>query len=203
MPESVGEDRSDADPVPEDPADGLTGIENEPDETDPNADGPRYDVDGLFERGRKIIRDKAQPQIQVYQSSLGGNISNYERALVPLVRKVRSNDGLAATVTETIAGWRAEGNRIPKSVPSELQEIPEIEDTHFIHLQKQTGIDDKLEMSLAPLSATYVLGLEKQIERLEGENDPAAIKLIREEIKRTRDELGYFTGLMLDTPDAE
>jgi hypothetical protein len=52
------------------------------------------------------------------------------------------------------------------------------------------------ELSL--LADTYVLGIEKQIERLREENDPAAIKLLEKEIDSVRANEAYFPDLMLD-----
>lgn len=68
---------------------------------------------------------------------------------------------------------------------------------HSENLEKQDAIDESLKQALTQLSATYILGLEKQNERLRATNDPAAIDLIKDEIEKTRDDSDYFPNLML------
>jgi hypothetical protein len=74
--------------------------------------------------------------------------------------------------------------------------LPELEALTEKYTQKQAEADQEIQQSLSQLSATYILGLEKQIERLKLENDPVAVALIEREIKLTREDSDYFSSLM-------
>jgi hypothetical protein len=86
-------------------------------------------------------------------------------------------------------------------MPEPLKLAPDFEALHAEFLEKQEAIDNLLASDLSKLSATYILGIEKQIERLKPNDDPAAIKLLEEEIKLVREDEKYFTELML-APDS-
>jgi hypothetical protein len=78
-----------------------------------------------------------------------------------------------------------------------------VQSIYALSLQKQVGVDDTFHQGLAPLAATYVVGLEKQIDRLKADNDTGAIALLEAEIARTRKSTKYFADLMLGVEPEE
>jgi len=156
---------------------------------------PKSDVAGFLARAQKIMQDKAQAQISVYQTSMRGNLSSYERDLVRQAKKPKTGN-VEAALTSALTMWKAV-NRIPERVPAALAEIPEIDNLHTGYITRQTGIDDTFNQALGSLSTVYITGLEKQIERMKAENDIGAVKAIEEEIKATKDEPEHFRDLMV------
>ncbi len=156
---------------------------------------PKSDVAGFLTKARKIMQDKAKVEISKYQSSLRQNLSSYERDLLRQSKKPKTAN-LETVLSSTLTLWKA-ANRIPTRVPSALSELPEIENLHAAYTTRQTGIDDTFNQSIGSLSALYITGLEKQIERMKTENDPGAVKLLEEEIKATKDEPDHFRDLMV------
>ncbi len=162
---------------------------------------PKSDVAGFFARARKIMQDRTKPTVTVYRSDLRANLSGFERSLKRQTRKMKSGGvEMDKVVEKTIAGWMSEGGRIPEDLAASLSGIPEVRGIYDDAVQKQTGLDDTFQQELSKQSATYILGLEKHIERLKPENDIGAVDLIEKEIEQTRQTKDYFSGLMLGAP---
>lgn len=162
---------------------------------------PKFDVEAFYTRARKIMRDRAAPRIASSDKELKDNLADFERALKRPIRKMDfggAKDRAEQRLKDFIAQCEADGNHIPEKLNARSMAIWEIADIHPQFLQKQETIDSTLKQSLSQLSATYILGLEKQIERLKATDDPAAIDLIEEEIENTRKDASYFPNLMLD-----
>jgi serine/threonine protein kinase len=167
----------------------------------PEVIAPKYDVTAFFERARKIMQDRTKPAITVYRSDLKGNLAGFERSLKRQLRKVKMGDNESdKAIEKVIAGWTADGGRIPENIGEKLGAIPDVTTVYDEAVQKQTGIDDTLQQELSKQSAFYITGLEKQIERLKPDNDVGAIKLIEAEIQQTKESPKYFSDLMLSAP---
>jgi serine/threonine protein kinase len=164
---------------------------------------PRFDVPGFFQRARKIMLDRAAPAIAKYHSGLKDNLWRFDKAMLACVGKPLSNraEG-AARIKQVVDALKAEGGRIPESLELSITDTTGIEACHIEALEKQKNIDFELSKSLSQLSSTYILGLEKQIERLKADNDTGAIKLIESDIERTKESPEYFYGLMMGSPPA-
>jgi hypothetical protein len=141
--------------------------------------------------------DLATPLVATHQAKLGDNFKDFERALLREARKLKiDRDSAAEAVLSACADWRRDGGRIPAYPKASLPMLPEMEALTEKYTQKQAEADQEIQQSLSQLSATYILGLEKQIERLKLENDPVAVALIEREIKLTREDSDYFSSLM-------
>lgn len=160
----------------------------------------RFDVPEFFQRGRKIMRDRSAPTIAKYRSRLKDNLWSFDKELLASAAKSPySRNEATARIKQAMDAMKAEGDRIPESLEVSMENITGIEECHDEALEKQKDIDFEFSRALAPLSATYIVGLEKQIERLRADNDTGAIKLIEEEIGLTKGDLNHFRDLMLET----
>ena len=160
---------------------------------------PIDDVAGLFARGRKNLQDKAKPLTTNHQVDLRENLSRYEMALKLHVRKVSpEGNRVELAVKNALAGWRQAGGRIPRNPGETLSMVTGIDGVSAEFVNRQANIDATFQQSLAPLSATYILGLENQLERLKAEKDVGAITLIEQEIEKTKESPKYFSDLMLE-----
>ena len=177
-------------PTVPDPGSGLSNV-SEP---------ARFDVPEFFQRGRKIMRDRSAPAIAKYRSRLKDNLWSFDKELLARAAKSPySRNEATARIKQAMDAMKAEGDRIPESLEISMENITGIEECHLEALEKQKDIDFEFSRALAPLSTTYIVGLEKQIERLRADNDTGAIKLIEEEIGLTKGDLNYFRDLMLET----
>lgn len=177
----------------------ATGAPAEPaseDNTASTVAPPKFDVPGFFVRARKIMQDRAKAPLATYRTNLKTNFTDFERAAEKQIRKLKlSGAGDDGSIAKAIMEMGETG-----IIPEELDSSMSGDDLASIHkacISKQVGIVDTLQMSLSQLSGTYILGLEKQIERLRAENDPGAIALIEEEIEKTKESPEYFSNLML------
>ena len=163
------------------------------------------------------MQDRAKPLIATHDESLLKNIQDFGIEMLRQIRRIEVGK-VRIKVQDSLDTYihlcKERGNRIPKKVKH--KDLPErqIEDMEkFVSfrdsfLMKEEAIDNLLYRSLCQLSATYILGLEKQIERLKPENDLAAIELINEEIAKTRSNEAHFPNLIttayippVDPPD--
>lgn len=158
----------------------------------------KFDVEGLLGKARKNLQDRAKPLITTYRLSLSGNSSSFARETGNLLRKMKlSGQSVDKSLESAVSSWQGKNGRIPKRLTSPLSGVAGIDTVHAQYLQLQTGIDDTFQQGLSPHSSMYLQGIEKQIERLKGENDPGAITLFEREIKKTKESPKYFADLML------
>lgn len=163
-------------------------------------ESPRFDVAGFFQRARKIMLDRAAPAIGKYHTRLKDNMQTFDRAMLTCANKAPTNRIEAAARTKReLDALKAEGNRIPDSLEISITDVTGIEACHKEALDKQKDIDFELSQALYQLSATYILGLKQQIERLKPDNDTGAIRLIEDEIALTKETPEHFSGLMMGT----
>jgi serine/threonine protein kinase len=159
---------------------------------------PKSDVPAFFTRARKVMQEKALPAISLYKANSKTNLDEFEDDLTTAMRKVKVNgERVDEQVKPLMAGIRAEGAKLPENVNDQLSMVPDIETLSSPFLARQVGIEDTLNESLSQLSKTYVLGLELQIKRLQGENDPGAVALVQQEIQDTQADSTYFRNLIL------
>lgn len=157
---------------------------------------PKSDVPAFFERARKIMHERSQSVVTAHQTALKNNMVSFGRDVKRQIRKMLYDGGSYETnIMNTIQEWKDKDSRVPTNAGPELGSTTykSIVDEHF---KKQESIDDALNQGMAPHSATYILGLEKQIERLKADNDTGAVALVEAEIAKTKKSPKYFIGLM-------
>jgi serine/threonine protein kinase len=161
---------------------------------------PKFDVTGFFERARKIMQDRANPLIATRNENLTKNLDEFERDVKRLIRKLDLGwirDRAEERLEEFMQKCRKNGNLLPENLDRDMIALRGIEEVHEEYFEKQDAIDSLLMQSLVELGGLYVIGLEKQLERLKSDDDPAAITLIKEEIEKARATKEYFPYLML------
>ena len=161
---------------------------------------PNFNVTGFFERAQAIMLEKAAPMTAKRNRELATNLTNFEAALQREIRGIstlRDRTNAGELVTSYLSDPKDSDNRIAEEFDSDLEEFLGLTKIHQQYLERQKTIDDSLGQEISQLSGTYILGLLKQIERLQTENDPAAIALIQEKIQKTRSDKNHFRNLML------
>lgn len=148
---------------------------------------------------------QALPLVATRDRDLKKNLTHFEHEARRLLRKPGSNDREREMANEELDSLIKDSeenhNRIDAELHKRLKKRDRVEDLYEECRDKQTEIDLVLKQSLTQLSSTYILGLQKQIERLQKEKDPDAIQIIEEEIKKTREDETYFPDLMLNHPE--
>jgi serine/threonine protein kinase len=156
---------------------------------------PGFDTTEFFPRVRKIMQDKGKPIVATYKSNLLINLAEFERTVTTELRKLkyRSEKGFA----DDFAAWRADGGRLPLDVNDSLDSIEDIEDLSTKYLQQQAAYDQKILQDLKSLTDTYILGINKQIERLQSENNSAGVSALNREIEKIEEDPTYFPSTVL------
>ncbi len=164
---------------------------------------PRADVPAFFTKAKTIMQDKAKPLITTHRASLNGNCSAFGQSLISETSKLKTGVADAKkSIEATITTWRSDNGRIPKELPSELASIPGAANLLDLYRQKQIGIDNIIRRGLDAQSATYILGIEKQIERYQADNDAGAVALLEQEIEKTKANSKHYYRVILG-PDPE
>lgn len=169
---------------------------------------PKFDVDDfLLNRALKVMKERAAPTLAGREKALGDNLKSFEREVKRLIRRIESRDDrdeAEEDLADFLKACATDGLRLPAKLGTLLSGIDYVEDAYDEHVDKQKTIEANAIASLNQLSATYILGIEKQIERLKAANDPAAAELLAAEISKTRDNPTHFPYLMLGIdPEAE
>ncbi len=207
-PEQAGSDKETSDHGMTNEAD-SSGTDSAANPEAPALPEPKFDVPSFLERAKKIMYGKVQPNLVTARANLKGNLSEFERGIKRLARKQRTQNlyseekDLQDVLDEQFKSWAEEGYKIPASFEGRISEIAGIDEVAQEYIQAQTTIIDTLNQQLSNLSPTYVLGLQKQIERLKPDNDVGAIALLEEEIKSTQENPEHFPNLMLEMPSTE
>lgn len=161
---------------------------------------PKLDVNGFYSRARKIMLDRVTPLVAARDKELDKNVDALKRNLNRLVRKIEYptyQKTFSSRVDVYIDSCKANGNRIASQFTAKLAEIPEFIDVHKEFYDTQKSIDQTLVTEVSKLSATYIMGLQKQIERSKLEKDTPAISMIEQEIDLVRKNPSYFLKQML------
>jgi hypothetical protein len=167
---------------------------------EPAAVAPKFDIHAFLERARGIMRERAAPLIQFHNLSLAKNTSDYGVALTWEAKKIThkpTRNAVLKAVDEFIAECKADKNRIPDEPSDRITDMTGQDAIHEEFLKQQQAYDKNLADGLSSLSPVYILGIEKQIERLRSQDDPAAISLLEDEIRLVREDTEYFPGLMV------
>ena len=158
----------------------------------------KFDVSGFFARARKIMRERAGPTLTKYRAQIKGNSWALEKSLFLCANKLGSGKTRFTTeLTKAVATWHSDNDRVPAFLESSFTEVPGVPELLAKAVEKQSALDNVIQQELVRFAPLYILGLEKQIERLKPTNDPAALALIEEEIAKTRDDAAYFPTLIL------
>lgn len=166
---------------------------------------PKFDVAAFLNEARSMMRTRARPLVDGYRDELRGNVWTFEKSMQFAVSKLpKGRNEKGTLVAACIRDVRSRGNRIPDRLDAELVDIPDIDGYHTDAFGRQKKIDLQLRLSLDRLAGSYTAGIRKQIERLQKEDDPAAVNQLQLEIERVRDDEDRFMILMLgDEPDDE
>ena len=153
------------------------------------------------------MQDRATPLIAARDEELVKNLNAYERVVNRLIRRIDSRDlrGKAEEhFEEFLETCLSAGARLPENILNSFQGQDDFVDTHKEFVEKQQDLDRLLVLELSKLAPLYVLGIEKQIERLDPVRDEEAIEALKEEILNTRTKAEHFPNLMLGIdPEAE
>jgi serine/threonine protein kinase len=190
------------------------------------ATAPTFDVPGFFDRVRDLMRQKATPIFAAHATGIEKNYEAFERQITYKLRLIDRDKRppIEKRVDKAFETWRTAGKRVPETLKvldikpekpgtrhpplrnkadQEKDFVNKVIDIHEKFLAKQIKLDEALEVAMLDLSANYILGLTRQIERLTDPNEAPAVALIRTEISTTQDKAHYFTQRMRGIdPDA-
>ena len=159
---------------------------------------PKTDVDAFLDRARKIMQEKSKAPISAYRSNLSANSTEFARVFSTQVRKLKLSKEEVDEALETLtAAGKTAGVKIPEDLKSSVAATPEIRTLHTSYLKRQTGICETFQQALNAHAATYISGLEKEIDRMKAKEDPGAVALVEKEIEKTKTSPAYFSDLML------
>ncbi len=172
-------------------------------EPDGPAGEPAFDVPAFFERAREIMRDRLAAPIQARDEALAKNLTAFERGVNREVRRLgpRPRDEAEAALKTASARWKENGNRIPPQLENVLSRAAGVSELHAEATKNQEAIEKAFASELESHSGTYILGLERQKERVETDGDTAAAALIQREINNTREDPEHFPYIMLRQGD--
>jgi serine/threonine protein kinase len=183
-------------PPPPPPPPLPTPSQKEPD-TDISA-APKFDVPGFYEKARKIMQERCKSLLSTYQAGLQQNVANFEKTSNRAFRRMDYGKARAeATLAAELKKWEFLKYHLPPELPNTLISYDDLVDAYEKCLKKQGELDKKLQSDLESHAAVYVLGLEKEIERRQADNDPASVTLIRKEIDLTKEIPTHFFKLMV------
>lgn len=160
---------------------------------------PKFDVDGFLQKAKTVMKQRTGVAMTTYQSDLDKNLKSYDRDMRRAIRKAyyKRYQEIAGELQENAMKELGEDNkRIPMNVADISSYAPAATLVHSDYLNKQEDIDKKLRAALVKEAPTYVLGIQKQIERLS--DDPGAEALLKEEIQKVQSDNDYFPDLMTD-----
>ena len=154
---------------------------------------PIADVTEFLTRARKIMLERAAPMIAKYRGGIKDTFASYQRAILRGTERALTPE----EVTQANEHFQKDQGRIPTILEYSFTVMPGISTIHSLARDKQTYLDETFQQELARLAPSYILGLEKQVERLKADNDLGAARLIQEEIDKSRYDPQYFPQLML------
>ncbi|MBK1881820.1 protein kinase [Luteolibacter pohnpeiensis] len=163
----------------------------------PAGPAPIFDVDSFLDRARGIMRDKASSELASYKKATEDIADKLDKALSREVRSVDrgQRDDAKNDLKRVMAEIRNSGNYIPMSVSIRGADDGDIRKALQDAREAQSKNEGRLISSLKPHAATYIHGIELQIERLP-ENDIGALRMLNDEIADTKQNEGHFASIL-------
>ncbi len=187
-------------PAPVAPApEPVAAVTPAPEPETPAIAAPIYDVPAFLARARKIMADRAAPLFAAHAKAISANTEAFGRDIKRQIRKIpikALEDSTDEQFERELESWRKDDYYIPSTLSVQLPLVTNAASLHADALAKQESIDNILTAELNKLADTYILGINKQIERLQADKDPGAIDLLEKEIATTRDDEDHFPDLM-------
>jgi hypothetical protein len=196
-----------AEPTPEVPPPTVEEPQPAPVAGTTTSSQPKFNVgEFLATRAVPAMRKQAAGAIQARDKGLAANLSAYERALRKLAREAVSQQRreLAEQAIQLhVATCIKNQRRVPQEMSLRLSQlIPGSDLTHEQFLKRQETIESSFFQNVQALAPTYILGIQKQIQRLAADDDPVAIEMFEQEIHKVREDPGHFVSLILgSSPD--
>lgn len=182
----------------------TTEPEPTPDKPEPvTPAAPIFDVDGFLLKARTIMAEKAKQALDTRDKALSDSFTSFENTLERETRSLvaRERDLARDNIRGVFRDWKDDGIRIPDELPEELETIRRASEFHREYRSRQITAAKDFREAIAKLDADYQRGIQLQIDRLDETEDPQAVKLLKAEIARARDDSGYFPKLVLPDED--
>ncbi|MFD2255539.1 serine/threonine-protein kinase [Luteolibacter algae] len=159
----------------------------------------KFNVVEFLDKAKGIMVKRVSSELSSYKSSVSDNTTEFADTLDRLIRKADPTVRAAAenSLDENREEWTEAGNELPAELPEALAAVADAEEIHSQYLEKQTVLQEILYKKLDEEAAVYIVGLEKQIERLEGENDPGAIELFNRQIAKVKASPDFYRALIM------
>ncbi|MFT3990949.1 MAG: serine/threonine-protein kinase [Luteolibacter sp.] len=159
---------------------------------------PKFDVGSYLQRGRKGMQRIAAGPLQNYQQGMKANCQTFETALANNIRKLiaHKRDAAMQSLEQDYKQWKADGYRVPASMPSAYDSVGEVETFHESALKAQEKLEEQLNASLRGYMPTYLTGIQKQIDQLRVQSDPGAILLLEQEADKLKSDPDYFPSII-------
>lgn len=160
---------------------------------------PGAATQAILAEARTAMRQRVAPTMESYRQMVSENAKAYEKSLkmqiggLPARARNKSEEALG----ERTALWTAEGYRMPDQIHPSFKQFLEDPSIYDDHLSNQIELTKRLGGKLSTEPGVYVLLLENQIERLRKSGNQAEISELEEEIKKVKNDPGYFQGTVI------
>ncbi len=169
------------------------------------AAGSSNEVEEFFERARGIMLDRCRRSIEDHETALAANVQTFERNFRRINRRLsdRFRGRADLRLQRLLAEIGENANRIPENIGEELALVPGADGVHEEALASQKEADDRLIAAMAEQNDVYIIGLERQVERFDEENNLIGANLVRVEISRARESPHHLGRLMMENYPVE
>jgi len=163
---------------------------------------PKFDVPSFLKRALSIMNGLTSSSMADRDKKFFRSLENFEQSAIREIRKIRDKteqNDIKDSLEIYISNCKTAKNYLPEKFKTEslLSDVSDVSDIHEEFIEEQNRVDEALVTSLASFSPTYILGIQKQIERLQPTGDTAAIALLEEEIAATRADAAHLPNLLL------
>ena len=184
-----------------------TATNEKPEDSEPGPE-PKFDVEGFFKKADGIMEERILPITEQYKADKELNTNAFVREAMALIEGDEEGEsrGMQLAVLERSSSrWEENNFTLPAKISKKLLKDAGIADLHEGYLSKQNSLDSALLEAISKEKGTYIFGLENQIKRLAGTDDPGAVKMLQDEIETTQKDEDHFTSKFVGDviPDAD
>jgi hypothetical protein len=159
---------------------------------------PIDDVDAFFVRVEGIMKDRFKEDIENYRQGLTTHAQSFETEAKQAINTAGASAGTSALadLSSAMQAWKNRNYLMADSLPPSLSRIAGIQESFSKSYAAQMKIQSRLNQRLRSEQASYIRGLNKQIERYRESKDFVAVSLLEKEITRLNSEPNYYGFLM-------
>ncbi|MDP4625729.1 MAG: serine/threonine protein kinase [Akkermansiaceae bacterium] len=153
-----------------------------------------FDAQAAIERIRREVNRNFAAEQKAFEEERRRNAEEYGQKLTALAKSLDAGDQAAAedSISKYLSRIANKGHWVPEKLPSELSDIPGIEEILASCRESQRKANLSIAQKMRECKSYYLLELEHEITKNKGKASPSDLAILQDELDRVNENDAYF-----------